>query len=373
MRICVLGTHSFADRGPKIGTQHIAETLERLGHDVTYVTSPASLPTAVLPGQRHRFLAAVRPLRVSERLVQVTPVTLVPQRTVRTAERIGAGGVLAALNRSLGRTRGRVLESAEYDLCICSAAATLALVPRLRARRLAYRLNDLLAGLPGVSRALLRDEGRLLAGRVQAVWPVNEALADYARARTTAPVTVVPNGVDVALFDRAEPDATLAATRERNVVYVGALEYWVDVGLLVETARRLPDRLFHVYGPWAVPVPRELPPNVHVHGPIAHAEIAAKMKACAVGLIPAAPVNRERFVEKPIKYYEYLAAGLGVAATSHAGAGLEPFAACGDTPDALADAIRRAAELAERHAGAIRAEVAARAWEPLVRRMLDAP
>jgi glycosyltransferase involved in cell wall biosynthesis len=371
VRICVLGTHSFVGDGPKIGTQHIAETLAAFGHEVTYVTSPASLPAALLPSQRHRFLAARGPSQVRPRLTEVTPLALLPSRVLKQAERLGLGGVLAAANARVERTRHGVVEREAFDVCVFSAAASLTLVRRIRARRYVYRVNDLLARLRGVPRSLLAEERRLLRDRVDAVWAVNDELAAHVRRiGSPARVSVIPNGVDLQLFDSAVPDPELAPTRERNVIYVGALEFWVDVPLLMSAARLLPDHAFHVYGPWAVPVPSVLPPNVAVHGPIAHSAIAAKMKACAVGVMPTAPINRGRLVEKPIKFYEYLAAGLGVAATTHAGERLVPYAAIGDTPEAFANAIRAARWIPGRHGDEMRAEVCGRDWPRLVRAML---
>jgi hypothetical protein len=76
-------------------------------------------------------------------------------------------------------------------------------------------------------------------------------------------------------------------------------------------------------------------------------------------------------VEKPLKFFEYLAAGLGVAATSYAGSGLEPFAILGDDPATFATAILRAKELPALHAPEIRRALAERNWDDLVRRMLE--
>lgn len=372
MRICVLGTHPLTGVGPKVGIQHIAETLAGFGHDVVYVTSHASPLMLFVPEHSARFRRTARPLMVAPRLRQLTPVNLVPARVLKRLETVPGGRILATLDDSFQHTRKGALEREHFDVCICSAASTLTLVDRISSSRLYYRLNDLMSGFHGVPRSLLGREAALLrSARLDGVWAVNAQLASF--ATTTAPgatVAVQPNGVALRLFEEAEPDAALVGTRERNVIYVGAVEFWVDVALLFDSARLLPTHAFHIYGPWAIPVPKDMPENVHVHGPIAHDAIASKMKACAVGIIPAGPGNRGRMVERPLKYYEYLAAGLGVAATSLAGDGLEPFAVIGDTPRAFADAILRARDVPRLQGRAIAAAVGERDWPLLVRRML---
>ncbi|MCX7959568.1 MAG: glycosyltransferase, partial [Deltaproteobacteria bacterium] len=56
-------------------------------------------------------------------------------------------------------------------------------------------------------------------------------------------------------------------------------------------------------------------PNVVYLGPKKYSEIPSLLKACDIGLIPFKKGRLTEFVEKPLKYYEYLAAGLPVVAT----------------------------------------------------------
>ena len=373
MKVCVLGVHSFGVPGPKVSSQHIAETLAAQGHQVTYVTAHASWVTLPFRQHRSKYLATFRPLRVSERLLQLTPVNLIPMRVARRLDGTPFERAAAWLNSTVERTRGRVLENAEFDLCIFSAASSMTLLPRIRARRFIYRVNDLLGGFEALPRSLVEFERQVFQGHPPAeVCAVNEELA--MRLRTAHPglrVRVVPNGVDLQLFRQAEPDPVLLESRSRNVIYVGAFNPWTDVGLILATADLLPDHTFHLYGPWNGPVPQSLPANVRIYGPIKHQASAAKMKGCIVGLIPSGPQNAGRMVEKPLKFYEYLAAGLGVAATSYAGGGLEPFAIIGDTPAALADAIVKAKGVPQQLGPEIQEGLKDRDWHQLVRRILD--
>ena len=372
MKVCVLGTHSLEGEGPKVGTQHIAETLAAQGHEVVYVTAHASWPTLFFREHRAKYLRTFHPARISDRLMQVTPVNFLPVRIVKRLENTPLEHIVVRLNAALERTRGRVIEDVEFDLCIFSAAPTMTMLRRIRARRYVYRMNDLLAGFDSAPRSLTAYEQRVLASHpIAEVCTVNEELAKRVRAsHPHLSVRVVPNGIDLELFQRAVADRTLMENRARNVIYVGAFDFWTDVDLLFATAGLLPDHTFHLFGTWNRPTPSRLPSNIRIYGGIRHSAIAAKMKGCSVGLIPSGRQNAGRMVEKPLKFYEYLAAGLGVAATSHAGKGLEPFAAIGDDPQAMAEAILAAKSIPQHFGSEIAEVLRQHGWHGLVRRML---
>ena len=373
MNICVLGTHPFEAKGPKAGIQHIAESLARHGHDVLYVTAHASWLALFFPEHRGKYLSTFKPVRVSRGLLQVTPVNFVPMRVLKRLEATPLGWGLERGNAVVERTRGRVLENAEFDLCIFSATSSITLVPKVRARRFIYRVNDLLPGFESAPRSLLDFEHRILQQHpIEEVCAVNDELAEAMCQRYPhLKIRVVPNGVDLSLFASAEPDIELSKTRAANVIYVGAFHPWTDVNLIFATADMLPDHTFHLYGNWNRPAPRRPPGNVRLHGPIRHQDIASKMKSCSVGLIPSSRQNFGRMVEKPLKFYEYLAAGLGVAATSHGGKGLEPFAVIGDTPAAFAEAIHRAKLVPGRLGPEIGETLRQLEWDHLVEKLLD--
>ena len=373
MKICVLGTHSLVGEGPKVGTQHIAETLARQGHSVTYVTAHASWLALFSPAHRAKYLSTFSPARISSSLQQVTPVNFLPVRIAKRLERTPLNRAVVRLNNAMERTRGRVLEDAEFDLCIFSASSTMTLLPKVKARHFIYRVNDLLSAFEGAPQSLLQVEHRVLQTHpIHEACAVNDQIA--ARLRASYPhlkVRVVPNGLDLELFATAAPDPVLERSRSTNVIYVGWFDAWTDVGLIFATARKLPDHTFHLYGAWNRAIPAGRPPNVRIHGPIRHAAIAAKMKGCSVGIIPSGLQNAHRLVEEPLKFFEYLAAGLGVAATSYAGSGLEPFAAIGDDPASFAAAIGRAKEIPARYAPEIRRALGERDWDDLVRRLIQ--
>jgi glycosyltransferase involved in cell wall biosynthesis len=322
---------------------------------------------------RAKYLSTFSPARISSSLQQVTPVNFLPVRVAKRLERTPLNRAVVRLNTAMERSRGRVLEDASFDLCIFSASSTMTLLPKIRARHFVYRVNDLLSAFDGAPKSLLELEQRVLESHpIHEACAVNEQIAERLRAsHPRLKVRVIPNGLDLELFDRALPDPALEPSRPTNVIYVGWFDTWTDIGLIYATARHLPDHTFHLYGAWNRPIPPGRPPNIRIHGPIRHGAIAAKMKGCSVGIIPSGSQNANRLVEKPLKFFEYLAAGLGVAATSYAGSGLEPFATIGNDAPSFAAAISRAKGIPARHGAEIRQALAERDWDDLVRRMIQ--
>ncbi|HEY1814352.1 MAG TPA: glycosyltransferase [Kofleriaceae bacterium] len=160
---------------------------------------------------------------------------------------------------------------------------------------------------------------RALLAKVDAVFAINEPLADAKRA-INASTFVSPHGVDHAAFARALDPALaepldLAAIPHPRLGFYGTLRDWVDFDLLACVARARPE--WHV-----VLVGQELCdvgavrglPNVHLLGQKPHAELPAYCKGFDVGLIPYKIDERMTFVN-PLKLREYLSAGLPVVST----------------------------------------------------------
>lgn len=121
------------------------------------------------------------------------------------------------------------------------------------------------------------------------------------------PSRVISNGVE---FDRF---AAGDESERTGAVYVGALDerfQWADVSRLARAHPHVPFRLFG-------PVPREapeVPANVELRGAIPYSQVPAQLRKARVGLLPFSE-RLENAGRSPMKLYEYLAAGLHVAAT----------------------------------------------------------
>lgn len=104
---------------------------------------------------------------------------------------------------------------------------------------------------------------------------------------------------------------------------------------------------------------------------MARVDVPALLSRYEVGLIPFADTdNRMTYVERPLKFYEYIAAGLGVASTDHGAmrSGMGDLAAYGNSGADFAQAIVQAQLQAQQRAPGFGADfVRAHSWAGVVR------
>ena len=160
---------------------------------------------------------------------------------------------------------------------------------------------------------------RALLGKVDAVFAINNALAD-AKRKVNPRTFVSPHGVDHAMFSRAlaantvEP-ADIASLPHPRLGFYGTLQDWVDFELIAHVARARPAWQIVLIGQQLADLSAlDGLPNVHLLGQKRHDELPAYCKAFDVGLIPYRIDERMTFVNL-LKLREYLSAGLPVVST----------------------------------------------------------
>jgi glycosyltransferase involved in cell wall biosynthesis len=337
----ILGTHSFIDGGSKVGMQHLAEGLARDGWQVDYVATSSS-PIDVWGRQRHARLRRVW-LRGQDRAgVPIEPglkeyafKALFPAHRLflRAAWQLRT---FVWLMPAWARTR-------TYDLCMHEASPNVMYFPHCNARLRIFRLADWPDGFAHeLHPVLLQQFTRLMASPIyDEVWAVSRPLADYALSINPAgTVVTIPNGVEP-MFDAS---AAGTARARRSAIFLGGLSAWVDVDLIHGAARLLPDWTFHIYGPGQAPA-SAVPANVHYHPAVSRTSVPALLAQHEVGLVPLKDSQgRLRFVERPLKFYEYISAGLGVASTDIGALrqGMGALAEYGNTAERYAAAIEAA-------------------------------
>ncbi len=361
MRAIVLGTQSFTDGGTKVGSQHVAEALAAAGWSVDYVPTLSS-PVDLVGSQRHARLRRAWTGGTRARAVTVAPG--VTEWTVRAP--FPAHKLFLRWHwqlRAYGRFLPAELRAARFDACIADVAPNLLLVDHLCSRATVCRLNDWPQGFaqdlhPTLVQAL---ESKVGSAAFDEVWAVSEALAGYARGLSArAVVACIPNGVEIA------PWAPVAPRAPRSAVYVGGLTAWLDIDLLCQCARLLPDWTFDIHAPGDPDIAR-WPANLRWRGRVARADLPAVLQRHAVGLIPFRDAEgRMQYVERPLKFYEYIAAGLGVASTDLGALrpGMGPLACYGNGAADFADAVVRARDQAlSRPPEFVRSFVQAHSWD----------
>lgn len=158
--------------------------------------------------------------------------------------------------------------------------------------------------------ARIRERGR----RVAAV--------SAAALRRIAPVgrnEVIPNGVDPDewLAPATQPPACTTDAGGPLLVYAGTLDARLDVEALLELALGMPDARLVLVGPLLDGPhlePLRAVSNIHIRPPLDRTEVIALIRSANVGLVPHRDNALTRAMS-PLKLFEYLAAGLPVAAS----------------------------------------------------------
>lgn len=160
---------------------------------------------------------------------------------------------------------------------------------------------------------------RKLFGEVDLVFVTSERLRQRAAAYTRR-VHLFPFAVDYPKFEAAReadlpvPD-DLARLPRPWIGYLGGIHRWVDQGIVVELARRLPEVSLALIGPVQTDVSALAAcPNVHLLGAKPHAEVPRYLKRLDVAIVPYRLTEYTAHVY-PTKLNEYLAMGLPVVAT----------------------------------------------------------
>ena len=313
--------------------QHVAESLAALGHRVLYIDSLGLRPPTLGSRDRRRLLRRLKRCLRGPRLQRpglwvLTPLQL-PLQGPGWADRCNR--TLLAISLWLARWR----LGFQRDLLWTYNPRSSRLLALEGYGRTLYHCVDAIDAQPGMNGPQLRRDEQHLCQRVDLV-VTTTALLQQRCAAVARRCALLPNAVDVDHFRRAQrPDlpipADLARIPEPRLLFVGAIAaYKQDLALLTDLARRHPGWSLVLIGaigegdPSTTVSALQACPNVHLLGPRAYADLPAYLKGAALGLIPAL-LNDYTRAMFPMKFFEYLAAGLPVVATPLPA--LEPYSA----------------------------------------------
>ena len=336
MRIVVLGVHSFTTPHYKTGIQHIACGLAERGVEVDYISVPSSPFDLIDAERRKRFrrvwwdFGKVPVAQPVPNLREYSFPSLVPVHKLFIPGQFMLGAVQALVSVWF-RTK-------TYDLCIHDVGPTMTYLPLVKAKRHVLRLNDNPHGFPDMPAPLVWAlENRLKANFYDQVWAVSQPLAEFVQEMEVETTTLcIPNGFDAVLFDVKIAQNSSSAMR---AVYVGGNSPWLDIDLIRDVAKLLPDWEFHFVG---AGFDRESDAsNVRFLPPVNHERVPALLAEYNVGLLPYTDDTRMRCVQRPLKFYEYYAAGLGIACAAVGGLrdGLGGMACFGRDVQGFASAV----------------------------------
>lgn len=362
----VLGIHSFLDSGVKVGSQYIAEGLAKRGWKVDYISFPSSPFDCYGQARRKRFRRVwmhhqdKRGILINANLTEYAFCTLYPAHKMFLRNHL--------LMAAYPRLAPAWLRMRRYDVCINDITTNILFLPFIRSQLFFLRLNDSPEGFAhDLHQNLINRFKDLIASRAyHEIWAVSKPLADYALALNAEnSLVVLPNGVDACCTEIPGH----VNRKPRSAVFIGSIARWVDLELLEKTAQLMPEWQFHIYGPLDVQWECRTR-NLSCFPPVDRTEVPKLLNSYQVGLIPfrESPSLME-FIEKPLKFYEYISAGLGVASTDvgELRSGMGDLAVFGNTPRDYAKAIEQAArEGRMRSAGFIRTFMNEHSWETIL-------
>ncbi len=304
-----------------VGSHQLAKALVRAGHEVTHVSAPLSLPQLGLllrePVVRRRFRRWWRGGDVIDGVRHLAPMTLLPWHLARHNASL-AGSYSRRILTSPRQGPGSIgLQDA--DAIVLDDPRFVGLASRVFRGQLIYRATDLYAQMR--RDPTLDDAERLICEYADALIATSEPVASHLRQMIGRDVHVITNGVEFSHFAgtqsirAATPPDNLPGTRDNRALYVGSFDRRLDSQVLAQTAREMPEKQFILVGPGGRAAAASMTlRNVYSPGAVNYGSLPVLMRQCAVGLLPMSrdPSNDGR---SPMKLYEYVAAGLPVAAT----------------------------------------------------------
>ncbi|MCH8877888.1 MAG: polysaccharide pyruvyl transferase family protein [Chloroflexi bacterium] len=159
----------------------------------------------------------------------------------------------------------------------------------------------------------LDSNEKAIIDRAHVLIATSRPLAEQLERASNRGADLIPNAVDLQLFDRSLPfarpeDMPLC---DRSAVYVGAVwGEWFDWDLLLQLAHSLPSILFVIIGDYRGQCVSP-PDNLHFLGLKPQREVPAYLAHAQVGIIPWRLCAISR-ATSPLKAYEYVAMGLPI-------------------------------------------------------------
>jgi glycosyltransferase involved in cell wall biosynthesis len=241
----------------------------------------------------------------------MTPLML-PLYGVPQARAINARLVAAQVSWAC---RHIAIDDPTYLVTIPTAWEVLSHLP---AGPVIYNRSDRHSSFEEADQRYIEDLERVLLGHASRVLYVSTALMDEERALTGDRAEFLDHGVDLDHFTMTagEEPKDLCEIPHPRIGFFGTFDdYVIDLDLLVEVARQLPDAHLVLIGSANFSLQPLLDlPNVHWLGARSYADIPAYGSGFDVALMPWLRNDWIRYAN-PIKMKEYLALGLPVVST----------------------------------------------------------
>jgi len=306
--------------------QHVALSLSRLGHRVLYVDSLGLRPPRFERNDIKRIILRVRralspPRRINDNLWVCSPL-LIPGATNYIARIINIV-ILSTLLRIWS-----LALKLNNDVLWTYNPFVLDLLPGAKSlfRQVVYHCVDNIAEQPCMpSNSLLISE-QALCEKADIVFVTSRALYDRLRVFNKSTI-LYENVADICHFSQSRCSDVKLPVELINLPgpllgFVGAISrYKLDLPLLLKLAKYRPDSQIILIGRVGEGDPNtnlslfKDCSNIHILGPRPYSQLPSYLRAFDIALLPC-PINSYTSSMFPMKFFEYIAAGIPVVSTN---------------------------------------------------------
>ncbi len=331
-RDCVLFATADWDTPYWTNKQHTAVEMAKLGWRVLYVESVGlrapNLRSSMDWGRiARRLWRGLRgPRKVQDGIWVISPLTIPFKHGSAWVRAFNQGFLAWTIRRFLSRQRFTNPLIWTYHPFMLQTLEQLKVKGKTGSKaQVVYHCVDDLSAIPGVDKTAFNQEEVRLLERADAVFTTATSLRDKCM-RHNSNTHFFPNVADPEHFGRAlqpgDIPPALADIPEPRIAYIGALsDFKVNFSLLEKVAQIRPDWQFVLIGEEREGQSNETlrdmsrMPNVHLLGYQPYGTLPELLRGIQVGLLPTL-INDYTRGMFPMKYYEYLSAGVPVVSTS---------------------------------------------------------
>lgn len=321
-RLLYIAQHAWASP-IKVGSHAIATHFLESGWKVAYISAPIS-PFHFLRPNRSSFKERLKVMlsggkkAFEGRLSHFVPFSLItPGNQIfnKAGWIINYWQILSIPNVLRKLTKGGF---GEVDVIFIDSIYQPFWLDVIKYDKCIVRLADFNDGFRGFGRGAMCSQKKIIYA-ADLVVTASKSLGSDVRNNFSKRNLHISNGVDIKRFSISPPvPAEYQSLTGAIAVFVGDINFWVDLEIIAYCAGVLTDVNFMLIGPKLDQyLGMRLPKNIHFLGVRSHDKLPAYLLHATVGLIPFHLNDHQPLIAhiNPLKIYEYLAAGIPVVST----------------------------------------------------------
>ncbi|MCI1030786.1 hypothetical protein [Raoultella terrigena] len=300
MKTILILSHTRGTSDFKIGSHHYANGFSEIGWDVYFLGVPYTFMHKVL----NKSKSGVRQLNkeVKEFNVAFTfPITGVYKPLLKNVNKAC---------EKLIRKR-KVYKDLEFDIILCDYPFFVDYLDLFKYKKLVYRPTDNYISMSGDQ--VVRFEEKIISMSDYIV-PTSDLISDELVKRyniNESKIKAISNGFDDRMFmDELAED-------KNGTVYIGAIDYRLDIETIIFLAETFPEDKFDIYGPVSQDFSKKIEEaekkcsNLKFHGKIDYSKTSEIYKKAKIGLLPLNG-HESNISRSPMKLWEYASSGLNI-------------------------------------------------------------